>query len=93
MVGLKVERCTEALPFIYCGVDMVCPYLIKEWISHLKRYGVLFTCFTCRTIHIVVTYALDTNFFILTLRRFMIRRDVVRSIWSDNGTNFVGIRN
>ena len=90
MVGLKVERCTEALPFTYCGVDMVRPYLIKDWMSHLKRYGVLFRCFTCRTIHIVVTYALDTNFFILTLRRFMIRRGAVRSILVRQWTKFCG---
>ena len=69
------------------------PYLIKERRSQLKRYGALFTCFSCRAIHIEVTNALDTNSFILALRRFMARRGAIRSIWSDNGTNFVGTRN
>ena len=69
------------------------PYLIKERKSQLKRYGALFTCFSCRAIHIEVTNALDTNSFILALRRFMARRGAIRSIWSDNGTNFVETRN
>ena len=69
------------------------PYLIKEKRSQLKRYGVLFTCFICRAIHIEVTNALDTKSLILALRRFMARRGAVRSIWSGNGTNFVGTRN
>ena len=92
MADLPVERCTEAPPFTYCGVDMFGPYLIKERRSQLKRYGVLFTCFSCRAIHIEVTNTLDTDSFILALRRFMARRGVVRSIWSDNETNFVGTR-
>ena len=69
------------------------PYLIKERRSQLQRYGALFTCFTCQAIHIEVTNVLDTNSFIPALRRFMARRGVVRSIWSDNQTNFVGTRN
>ena len=63
MADLPVERCTEVgvPPCTYCGVDMFGPYLIKERRSQLKRYEVLFTCFTCRAIHIEVTNALDTN--------------------------------
>ena len=93
MADLQVESCTEVPPFTYCGVDMFDPYLIKEKRSQLKRYGALFPCFTCRAIHIEVTNALGTNSFILAPRRFMARRGAVRSIWSDNGTNFVGTRN
>ena len=37
--------------------------------------------------------SLDTNSFILPLRRFMTRKAAVRSLWLDNGTNFVGARN
>ena len=36
---------------------------------------------------------LDADFFILALCRFMARRGTVHSVWSDNGTNFVGARN
>ena len=84
MADLPVERCIEAPPITYCGVDMFDPYLIKERRSQLKRYGALFTYFSCRAIYIEVTNALDTNSFILALRRFMARRGAVRSIQSDN---------
>ena len=93
LADLPVERCIEVPHVTYCGVDMFGPYLIKERRSQLKRYGALFTCFTCRAIHMEVTNALDTNSFIFARRRFMARRGAVRSIWSDNETNFVGTRN
>ena len=43
--------------------------------------------------HIELTNFLDADSFILALRRFMARRGTVCSIWSDNGTNFVGPKN
>ena len=93
MADLPQERCTEAAPFTYCGVDMLGPLIIKERRSELKRYGALFTCFSSRAVHIDLTNSLDADSFILALRRFMARRRTVRSIWSDNGANFVGARN
>ena len=88
-----MEICTEAPRFTYCGVDMFGPHLIKERRSQLKRYGALFTCFSWCAIHMEVTNVLDAIFFILALRKFMARRGAVRSIWSDNETNFVGTGN
>ena len=93
MAGLPEERCTEAAPFTYCDVDMFGHLIIKEKRSELKRYGAPFTCFSSRTVHIELTNSLDADSFILALRRFMARRGTVRSIWSDNGTNFVGAKN
>ena len=93
MTDLPVERCTEVPPFTYCRVNTFGPYLIKEKISQLKRNGALFICFTCCTIYIEVTNALNINSFIATMRKFIARGNAVRSIWSDNGTNFVGTRN
>ena len=93
MADLPQERCTEAAPFTYCGVDMFGPLIIKERRSEFNRYGALFTCFSSRAVHIEVTNSLDADSFIFALHRFMARRGTVRSIWSDNGTNFVGARN
>ena len=92
MTDLLVERCTEVPPFTYCGVNMFEPYLTKQRRSQLKTYGALVRCFTYRAIHIEVANTLGTNFFILPLRRFMARRGAAGSIWSDNGTYFVGAR-
>ena len=85
----RVSR-LEVPPFTHYGVDMFGPYTIRERRSDLKRYCALFTCFASRAVHTEVTNALDTDTFIQALRRFIARRGPVRSIRSDNGTNFVG---
>ena len=61
--------------------------------SALKRYFALLTCFASRAVGIEVTNALDTDSFIQAIRRFIARRGPVRSIRSDNGTNFVETAN
>ena len=66
------------------------PFTIKEKRSELKRYGALFTCMSSRAVHIEVTYLLDADSIIKALRRFIARRGNIRSIWSDNGSNFIG---
>ena len=42
--------------------------------------------------HIEVTNSLNVDSFILALLRFIARGGTSRSIWSDNGTNFVVVR-
>ena len=93
MGDLPECRSADAPPFTYCGVDLFGPFVIKERRSELKRYGVIFTCFGCRAVHIETANTLDTDSFILALRRFVCRRGPVRSIRSDNGGNFVGANN
>jgi hypothetical protein len=92
MADLPEKRiaCSEP-PFTYCGADMFGPFLVKEGRKELKRYGLIFTCYSCRGVHIETTTSLDTDSFILALRRFLSRRGPVRSIRSDNGGNFVGV--
>ena len=43
-----------------------------------------------RALHIEVTHSLDADSFIQALRRFIARCGSTRTLWSDNGTNFVG---
>ena len=93
MGELPESRSEDAPPFSYCGVDLFGPFIVKERRSEVKRYGVIFTCFGCRAIHLETTTSLDTDTFILSLRRFIGRRGPVRSIKSDNGGNFVGADN
>ena len=69
------------------------PFVIRKRRSYLKRYCALFTCFASRTVQIEVANAMDTDSFIQALRRFIARGGAVRSIRSDNETNFVGISN
>ena len=93
MSDLPKSRTDEESPFTYCGVDLFGPFTIKERRSELKRWGVIFTCFSCRAIHLETTNTMDTDSFILALRRFVGRRGPVCSIRSDNGGNFVGADN
>ncbi|XP_060586927.1 uncharacterized protein LOC132742506 [Ruditapes philippinarum] len=72
------------------GVDYFGPWLIKEGRKELKRYGVVFTCFCCRAVHLETANSLTTDSFINALRRFLAVRGPVRVLRSDSGTNFVG---
>ena len=74
MAHLPQERCTEAAPFTYCGVDRFVPLIIKERRSELNSYGAIFTWFSSRT----VTNSLHVDSFILALPRFMARRGTGR---------------
>ena len=93
MANLPFSRTTVEPPFTFCGCDVFGPVLVKEGRKTLKRYGVLFTCFSLRAIHIEVTSSLETDSFIQALTRFISRRGAVREMRCDNGTNFVGAEN
>ena len=90
MSDLPASRMTDEAPFTYCGVDLFGPFIIKDGRKQLKRYGIIFTCFRCRGIHLETTATQNTDSFILALRRFIGRRGPVRIIHSDNGGNFTG---
>ena len=53
----------------------------------------MFTCMNSQGVHIEVTNSLDTDSFILALRRMIARRENVRTIYSDNGSNFIRAEN
>ena len=72
---------------------MLRAFVIRERRSDLKRYYSLFIYFAIRAVHIEVANAMDADYFIQALRRFIARRGTVESIRSDNGANFVGPSN
>ena len=90
MANLLEERLiADHPPFAFVGVDLFGSLLVKQGQSQLKRYGVLFTCFTTRAVHIEVAHSLDTSFFIQSLRLFVARRGQVLELRSDNVSNFL----
>ena len=93
MSDLPEDRLHQAPPFTYCAVDYFGPWIIKETGKELKRYGVLFTCMASRAIHLEVAHSLETDSFINALRRFICHRGPIRQMRSDQGTNFVGVKN
>lgn len=85
-------RCTPAYPFEATGVDLAGPYSLRSNAGRttVKRWLALFTCLRCRAVHVEVVDKLNKESFLCALVRFHARRNALRTLWSDNGTNFVG---
>ncbi|XP_026738352.1 uncharacterized protein LOC113501423 [Trichoplusia ni] len=89
--NLPVERLTHSCPPFTCtGVDYFGPLSVTVARHHEKRWGALFTCLTTRAVHIELVPSLSTDSMMMALRRFAARRGMPKTIYSDNGTNFVG---
>ena len=93
MSELPHDRLQESVQFTSCGADLFCPFTIKNYRKELKRYGIKFTCSCSHAIHTEVEQSLETDPFILSLRRFIGRRGNIRLVRSKNATNFVGAIN
>lgn len=93
MSDLPVERTEPLPPFTYCGMDCFGPFWTKQGRKLQKRYGLLFSCFCSRAIHIEMLEDMSTDTFINRLRCFSALRGAVRQIKCDQGTNFMGAKN
>ena len=91
MADLPEERLTCIGPFVHFGLDLIGNFYVKEGKKVHKRYIALFTCLASRVVHLECTKDLSMDYFINALRRFLSLRGPVRSIHSDNGSNFSGI--
>ena len=61
MADLPSERVDPSPPFSYCGMDCFDPFIVKQGRNTYKRYGLLFTCFFSRAIHIEMLKDLSTS--------------------------------
>ena len=73
-------------PFTNTGVDYFGPLPVRNRRKTEKGYGELFTCLTTPAVHIEIAHSLDTDSYLMAMRRMIARRGLI----SDNGTNFVG---
>ena len=90
MADLPLERCLSGNPpFSFVGVDLFGPLYAVQGRSQVKRYGCIYSCMNTRGCHLELLDALDTESFILGLRRFLSRRGCPKKVYSDNGSNLV----
>ena len=91
MAPLPKDRTTAfEPPFTYTGMDLFGPLHVKHGRGTAKRWCCLFTCLNTRCVHLELVNSMDTDAFIMCLRRFMNRRGEVKELRCDNGSNFVG---
>ena len=93
MADLPNDRISGFSVFTHTGVDVFGPWLVREGRKELKRYGILFTCMSCRAVHLETLNSMNTDSFINALRRFIAIHGPVKVLRSDCGTNFVGANN
>lgn len=77
-------------PFTYTGLDYFGPIMTTIGRRHEKRYVALYTCLTTRAIHLELVHSLSADSAMMSLRRFVARRGAPDTLFSDNGTAFVG---
>ena len=90
MADLPEARFDMRRPFSTVGLDYLGPLTVKKFRKTEKRYVLLLTCLATRAVHLEMTVSMDTECFLMALRRFIARRGKPQTIYSDNGTNIVG---
>lgn len=92
--SLPKQRVQHYPPFTATGVDFAeCRATDhQKWNSWKAGQKItVFVCFSTRAVHVEAVEDLTTSAFLAAFRRFISRRKP-NIVWSDNGTNFVGVR-
>lgn len=83
------ERC-----FLRCGLDYAGLVLVRastgRRMTTRKAYIALFICIVTRLIHLELDIDYSTASFLNAFSRFCARYSLLQSVYSDNGTTFVG---
>lgn len=91
MADLPSTRLRLHKPAFYSsGVDCFGPYAVKVGRRTEKRWGIIYKCLTTRAVYLDLLGHIDTDAFLMSLRRFIARRGQPFEIISDQGTNFKG---
>nr|XP_042913510.1 uncharacterized protein K02A2.6-like [Parasteatoda tepidariorum] len=85
---LPPERLVPSSPFTTTGIDFAGPVNIRCLKSRDTAYITLCTCATTRALHIELVSDLPTDKFLLALQRFVGRRGLPHTIYTDNATTF-----
>ncbi len=91
MADLPLTRQRYFKPAFYStGMDCFGPFVIKIGRRNEKRWGVVFKCMTIRAVHLDILHSIDSDSFLMALRRFITRRGKPYELLCDQGTNFKG---
>ncbi|XP_039531128.1 uncharacterized protein LOC120485874 [Pimephales promelas] len=91
MADLPLTRQRYFRPAFYStGMDCFGPFIIKIGRRNEKRWGIIFKCMTTRAVYLDLLTSIDSDSFLMSLRRFIARRGKPYELLSDQGTNFKG---
>ncbi len=94
MADLPPARLRLFKPAFYStGMDCFGPFQVKIGRRTEKRWGIIFKCLTTRSVHLEVVTSIDSDAFLMAVRRFTARRGTPAELYSDQGTNFRGGEN
>ncbi|XP_011687752.1 PREDICTED: uncharacterized protein LOC105449960 [Wasmannia auropunctata] len=89
---VRVNRTSRA--FVHTGVDYAGPIVVRtapgRGHKSQKAYIALFVCLTTKAIHLELVTDYSSITFIAVYQRFVSRRGLPQSMYSDNGTTFKG---
>ena len=94
MGDLPADRVTRGRAFSTSGLDYAGPIQVRTTKGRghrsYKGYIALFVCFASRVIHLELVSDLTSASFICAFRRFVGRRGICQTLYSDNATSFQG---
>ena len=85
---LPAERVTASRPFQVTGIDFAGPLYVKGTPLLKQCYIALFTCATIRAVHLELCSDMTTDTFLLAFQRFIGRRGLPHTIYTDNAQTF-----
>ena len=88
MADLPEARFDDRHAFSSIGLDFFGPVYVRVRRRSERRFVLLVTCLSTRAVHLEVTTSLDTDSFLMALRRFMARRGRPSRIYCDNWKSF-----
>ncbi|KMQ86917.1 gag-pol protein, partial [Lasius niger] len=94
MGDLPQPRVTASRPFTHTGVDYAGPVQLRaaKGRGHraYKAFLAIFVCFSTKAVHLEVVSDYSTDAFLAAFRRFVSRRGLCHTVYSDQGTTFIG---
>ena len=87
MAPLMEARLKKAPAFNTTGLDYAGPVYCKDFPGE-KFYILLFTCAVTRAVHLELVNSLSLTHFLLAFRRFVSRRGLPKTVFSDNAKTF-----